>query len=152
MATESTHNGDAPQTTATSRLSTWRSVLDLTATVLVSVAAVAVLWTAVRGATGGRAAVPAPREVAVPSEPQSLDGAPILGDPAAKVVIIEYSDFQCPFCGKFARETLPGFEKKYVSTGKAKIVFRHVPLEQAHPFALGAAVAAECAEQQGRFW
>ena len=153
MTTESTHSGESVATASTSRGSKWRSTLDLTATVLVSLAAVAVLWTSARGFSAARAPSATTRpETPVPTEPQSLPNAAVLGSPTAKVVILEYSDFQCPFCGRFAREVLPSFEKEYVAAGKARIAFRHVPLEQAHPFALGAAAAAVCAGQQGRFW
>jgi len=87
-----------------------------------------------------------------PSEPVSLDGATLAGTKGARVALIEYSDFQCPFCGKFARETLPDLEKLYVSTGKLVLAFRYLPLTQIHPFAQKAAEAAACAGEQDRFW
>jgi protein-disulfide isomerase len=65
--------------------------------------------------------------------------------------MIIYSDFQCPFCGQFARDTLPALEKRYVDTGKVQLVFRHEPLEN-HRFAMNAAEIAECAGDQGQFW
>jgi len=74
------------------------------------------------------------------------------GSPEAKVVLTVFSDYQCPYCKRFARETEPLIEARYVDTGKIRIGFRHLPLEQIHPFARGAAIAAECANRQGRFW
>lgn len=74
-----------------------------------------------------------------------------VGNPAAPVVLVNFSDFGCPYCGSFARETYPAIEREYVRTGK--VFFKYVP------FALGmfpngaeAARAAECAADAGRFW
>lgn len=82
----------------------------------------------------------------------SIQGAPVRGNADAKVLVVEYSDFQCPYCGKFARETLPTIEDRYIKPGKIRYVFRHFPLDESHPKAGRAAEAAECANQQGRFW
>jgi protein-disulfide isomerase len=82
----------------------------------------------------------------------SIQGAPALGDAAAKVVVIEFSDFQCPYCGKFARDTFEMIQERYIAPGKVRYVFRHFPLDDAHPKAFKAAEAAECANQQGKFW
>ena len=81
----------------------------------------------------------------------SADDDPVMGDEDAPVTIIEFSDFQCPYCGKFFSDTLPSIEKYYVNTGKAKLVFRDFPLP-IHPNAESAALAAECAHEQGQFW
>jgi protein-disulfide isomerase len=67
-------------------------------------------------------------------------------------VIIEYSDFQCPFCARFAKDVLPILSSKYVEKGSLAFVFRHLPLNLAHPRAAEAAIAAECAGRQGQFW
>jgi len=96
-----------------------------------------------------RAAPPLP---AIPSSTQSIADAATKGSGEATVVLIEYADFQCPYCSQFARRTLPELEKRYVSTGKLRVVFRHMPLQEIHPQAVMAAEAAECARQQGRFW
>jgi protein-disulfide isomerase len=88
---------------------------------------------------------------AAPASPVSVDGAAIDGDRAARVAIIEYSDFQCPYCGAFARDTLPGLQEKYIKTGRAFLAFRHLPLSF-HKFAGSAAIGAECAGRQGKFW
>jgi protein-disulfide isomerase len=82
----------------------------------------------------------------------SIQGAPSLGSADARVVVIEYSDFQCPYCGKFARETFSTIEEGYIKPGKVRYVYRNFPLDDAHPKAFKAAEAAECANQQGKFW
>lgn len=75
----------------------------------------------------------------------------ILGNKNAKVAVIEYSDFQCPFCRRFWKEALPQLKKEYIDTGKAVFVYRHYPLDF-HPGALPAAKASECAAELGKFW
>jgi len=81
-----------------------------------------------------------------------IGGAPVLGSAQAKVAVLEYSDFQCPFCGEFARQNEKAITERYVTSGKVLWVFKHLPLTSIHPMAQGAAVAAQCAEDQGRFW
>jgi protein-disulfide isomerase len=75
--------------------------------------------------------------------------APSRGD--GKVEIVEFSDFQCPFCQRFYSDAYKQIKAKYVDTGKAKFVFRHFPLSF-HQNAQKAAEAAECANRQGKFW
>lgn len=105
--------------------------------------------TATDSARTGRPQRPEPP---IPSEPISLDGAQLKGDKSASVVLIEFSDFQCPYCGRFARETLPTIERNYVKSGKVLFAFREFPLETLHKYALSAAIGAECAAEQGAFW
>lgn len=81
----------------------------------------------------------------------SVDDDAILGESDAPVTIIEFSDFQCPFCRKFWKDALAQIIKDYVDTGKAKLVFRDYPLSF-HPMAIPSAQAAECAKEQGKFW
>lgn len=83
-------------------------------------------------------------------ETTSAGGSPVLGNPAAPVTMVEYSDFQCPFCGRFARETLPTIVKKYVDTGVLKIEWRDFPY--IGPESVRAAVAARAAQEEGKFW
>lgn len=90
-------------------------------------------------------------EPPLPSDPIPLTGAQTDGSPAAKVALVVYSDFQCPYCGKFARETLPAIQRQYVRPGKVLLAFRQFPLP-IHPFAEQAAEAAVCASRQGKFW
>lgn len=82
----------------------------------------------------------------------NVQDAPFKGDKNAEFALIEFSDFQCPFCGRHVRETFPGIEKKYVSTGKVKYFFKDFPLESIHKNAFNAAEAANCAAEQGKFW
>ena len=81
------------------------------------------------------------------------DGNFYLGDPKATVKLLEYSDFQCPYCSRHALETGPQIDQTYVATGKILLVFRNFPLD-IHPNALPAAKAALCAGQQkpALFW
>jgi protein-disulfide isomerase len=74
------------------------------------------------------------------------------GDSAAPITIIEFADFQCPYCAKFGVEMEPQLEKDLLATGKAKLVFYDYPLVHAHEHAFLAARAARCAEDQGKFW
>ncbi|MGB7905836.1 MAG: DsbA family protein [Steroidobacteraceae bacterium] len=75
----------------------------------------------------------------------------VLGSAEAQVMIIEFTDLQCPYCARFARDTWPLLRERYVDTGKVRFATRDLPLP-IHEFALPAAVAARCAGQQGRFW
>lgn len=80
------------------------------------------------------------------------DDDPFLGSPDAPVTLVEFSDFQCPFCRKLFRETLPQIEEKYIKTGKIRFVYRDFPLTSIHEMAQKYAEAGECADDQGKFW
>ncbi len=83
----------------------------------------------------------------------SLDDDPVKGNPDATITIVEFSDFQCPFCKRFHQTTLPLILENYVDTGKVKFVYRDFPIESLHPNgAIPAALASECADEQGMFW
>ena len=82
----------------------------------------------------------------------SADDDPVMGDDNAPVIIIEFSDFQCPFCARFHAETLPLIKENYIDTGKVKFVYRDFPIQNIHPNAVPAAVASECAHEQDRYW
>ncbi len=82
----------------------------------------------------------------------SLSDVPTKGSSAAKVVVVEFADFECPFCARFATGPQQELIAKYVNTGLVTWAFRHLPLAQVHPEALRAAEVAECARRQGRFW
>ena len=75
---------------------------------------------------------------------------PNKGNADAPVTIVEFSDFQCSFCRKFWRETLPRIEEKYIRTGSVRFVYRHLAI--LGPPSVQAAIAAECAHEQGKFW
>lgn len=74
-----------------------------------------------------------------------------LGDPQAPVTIVEYTDFECPYCRRFARSSFGKIVKKYVASGQVRYVVRHFPLS-IHEHARPMANAAECAADQNRFW
>jgi protein-disulfide isomerase len=94
-----------------------------------------------------------PAAVAVaPGTLLSIENAPARGNAKAKVTLVEFSDFECPFCGRYVRETYAQIQHEYVDSGKVRYVFRNFPLENLHPQAFGAAVAGECARAQGKFW
>ncbi len=101
-----------------------------------------------------------PRPTQQPAQPPGpqiiqglLDDDPVKGNPDATVTIVEFSDFQCPFCQRFHQTTLPLILENYVDTGKVKFVYKDFPIQSLHPNgALPAAVASECADEQGMFW
>jgi|SRR3989338_9773039 len=102
-----------------------------------------------------KAALPAPAGLGnAPSAATgvSTEGSYFKGKENAPVTIIEFSDFQCPFCGRFFQQTLPDIERTYVATGKVKFVYKDFPLDSIHPHATPAALAARCAGEQGKFW
>jgi len=126
--------------------SRWRPIFEVQKTVLMLGAAGAMLWQH----RGGVTRAPE-KKVAVPPQPIDVQAAPTRGMPTARVAIVEYSDFQCPFCGRVARDTLTEIDRAYVDTGRVRLVFKNLPLSM-HKFAQGAAEAAMCASAQHEFW
>jgi protein-disulfide isomerase len=74
-----------------------------------------------------------------------------LGSPSAPITIVEFTDYQCPFCRRFEAEGWPALERNYIATGKVRFIVRDLPLK-IHSAARPAAEAAHCAGEQGRFW
>ncbi len=129
--------------------SRWRSVFEpLTTVVMLGLAAVFVWqgWTRSSSPQPARA-----RVLSVPRDPIAIFDRPIRGVQTAQIAVVVYSDFQCPFCGVVARDTLPALVRDDVDTGNVRLAFKHLPLA-IHPLASAAAAATECAAQQGRFW
>lgn len=93
----------------------------------------------------------APRATAVGAN-VAVAGAPFKGRADAPLTLVEFSDFQCPFCSRHVIQTIPDLDKEYVQTGKVKYVYRNYPIESLHPMAFKAAEAAACADEQGKFW
>jgi protein-disulfide isomerase len=95
-------------------------------------------------------------EESEPEEPRgvaiSADDDPSKGEREATVTLIEFSDYQCPFCARFSRETLPKIEQEYIKTGKVRYVFRDFPIVSIHKEAIKAAEAANCAGEQKKYW
>jgi len=79
-------------------------------------------------------------------------GAHAMGEKDAKVTIVEFFDYQCPYCGVFADQTLAKLLVEYVKTGKVRYIVRNFPQEKIHPFAPKAAEMGECAGEQGKYW
>src|SRR5262245_19749713 len=97
---------------------------------------------------------PAQSGPAAPSGPvrASVADAPMLGRPDAPVTMVEFSDYQCPFCQRFSSTTLRVLKKDYIDAGKLRYVFHDFPLDQLHPLARKAAEAAHCAGDQSKYW
>ena len=79
-----------------------------------------------------------------------VDGAPVKGDPGARVTLVEFSDYQCPFCARHVRDTMPQIEKQYIKTGKLQYVMRDFPIEQIHSPAFKMHVAAPVRRRAGQ--
>ena len=106
--------------------------------------------------TGGTVNIPdiptIPTGVASVNAEDYVDDDPVLGNKNAKLTIVEFSDFQCPFCARFKEQTLNQLKSQYIDTGKVKFVYRDFPLSSIHPMAQKAAEASECADDQEKFW
>jgi protein-disulfide isomerase len=77
-------------------------------------------------------------------------GSPILGNPDAKISILEWGDYQCTFCYKFHQDTLDSIQKDFINTGKVKLIFKDFPLNGPDSFL--AAEASYCAHDQEKYW
>ena len=93
-----------------------------------------------------------PEEAEPPMEPlpSSLPSGTVRGSPDAPITIVEFSDFQCHYCQEFASTTLRKLESTYIQTGKVRLLHRHYP-DRGEESML-AALASECAAEQGKFW
>jgi len=92
-----------------------------------------------------------PQEVDIRGMEIDLSGKPVIGKSASHLVMIEFSDYQCPFCGQYARETFPKIKELYVNTNKMDYAMIDMPLP-IHNLASKAAEAVHCGEDQGKFW
>jgi len=100
-----------------------------------------------------------PAQAQAPSAPApetqtmvSIDGGMSKGDKNAKLTLVEFTDFQCPFCSRHLRDTMPQIENDYIKTGKVRYVLRDFPLESIHPQAFKGHEAANCAAEQNKYW
>lgn len=94
----------------------------------------------------GPAAKPTPATIVMD------DSAGELGDNDAPVIIVEYTDYQCPYCNRHAMETLPRLISEMIDAGRVRYIVKDFPLDSIHPEARSAAVAARCAAEQGAYW
>jgi protein-disulfide isomerase len=133
----------------------FKAILDVSVTVTIGMAAVLLVWRAWTAPVEPDVDVrrpPAPvQDVASSGLRTSIGDAPRLGTNGASAVLIEYSDFECPFCARYASETFDSIQEEFVSTGKLQYVFRNFPIQRIHPSAVKAAHAAQCAHHQGKF-
>lgn len=88
--------------------------------------------------------------VEVVGQKDLADDDVILGDPDAPVTIVEFGDYQCPFCGRFFSQIEPRIREEYIKTGKAKMIYRDFAF--LGPESQGAALASQCAAEQSKFW
>lgn len=115
---------------------------------------VAIGWLAWRGAKGPAAEASAGALPGMESgtlvEGVDVSNDPMRGVGGAPVTIVEFSDFECPFCGRFARQTAPALRRQYGDD--IRWIFINTPLQSIHPRAYDLALAGECAHEQDRFW
>jgi protein-disulfide isomerase len=102
-------------------------------------------------AQGKKAAAPDPTPAAPAITTLSTAGLPVEGPSNAKVVMVEFTDFECTYCGQYAREIYPQIDANYIRFGKIQYFYHPMPLN-IHPHAVQAAEAAQCAADQGKFW
>ena len=101
------------------------------------------------------------KQQAKPAQPQEeaptrakitdLSGVSMLGSKTAPITIVEYTDYQCPYCQRFHVTSFAELKKAYIDTGKVRFFSKDMPLDF-HPNAMRAAMAARCAGEQGKFW
>lgn len=125
---------------------------ELFSTSLVTLAAGLLLWTQLESRW------PQPRSSSLPTAVSDVTGLTIDANRVrhtrgtGPVALVEFTDYECPFCQKHTRETFPLIRAKLLETGKIRHVVLNFPLERIHRGARKAAHAAECADQQGRYW
>lgn len=88
-------------------------------------------------------------EVDAPQIDIEVGDAPVKGDPDAPITIVEFSDYQCPYCGAYSKETYPVVVEEFIDTGRVRYVWLDFPLKNIHPDAVTAGAAAHCARDQG---
>jgi protein-disulfide isomerase len=140
-----------------SKLDTISNVLLACACLVVTTVGILDIWGRVAGAKApprSPAPVPAAARGAEPVDgvELTLADAPVLGSRKSGFVVVEFSDYQCPFCGRYARETYRLLQREFVESGKVAYAFMDFPLERIHASAFRAAEAARCAAREGKYW
>ncbi len=98
------------------------------------------------------------RPAAAPSGPNvagkifDLGNNPVMGNDGAKIALLEFTDYQCPFCYRHTTQTQPQIEREYIDAGKIRYVSLDMPIPSLHPLAFKASEASHCAADQGKFW
>jgi protein-disulfide isomerase len=111
----------------------------------------ALIYLVQSGGTGGGQPRPVILEnPVVAAAAQTSERDPVRGSADAPVLVVEYGDYQCPFCARYFSQVEPAILEQYVNTGKARFVFRHLAF--LGPESVAAAEATECAKDQGKFW
>src|SRR5262245_49978173 len=105
-----------------------------------------------RPAEAAAAPAAAPAGVNVAGMVLDLGANPIKGKADAPLTLVEFTDYQCPFCSRFTQNTLPDIAKEYIDSGKVRLALIDMPLESIHQHAFKAAEASHCAAEQGKFW
>ena len=136
---------DSTQASTTSPRKQWKTALDIVTSLGMLAAAATIIVSHFTTRAPGRPAF------AIPKSPISIGGADVRGEHSAKIGVLAFMDFECPFCAKFVRDTLPAVDEHLLKTGQIRLAFRHLPLPM-HKYAGKAAEAAECAARQGKFW
>jgi protein-disulfide isomerase len=140
--------------------SRWRNALDVAAAVSMIVASTVLVWAVIalprtesvdEVSSVRPSGTPRSAGKTIPETPVEIGRSASLGSTAAPIALIAYSDYECPFCAKFHRETLLDIQRKYIEPGKVLLVMRHLPLRR-HRMAYRAAEIAECSARAGKFW
>ena len=144
-----------PETNKRSAKRAWPLLVGLPLIVALAVAAVLFSGGGERSQSAGQERQPAEEEPSGDGGREAARGGAELGHPSlgsedAPVVMIEYGDFRCPFCGKFAREVEPKLVDEYVESGTLRMEWRDFPYLGRE--SVGAALAARAAQEQGKFW
>ncbi len=103
------------------------------------------------GGTAATAPTAAPPSVAI-GKTINVNGAPSKGGANSVVTLVEFSDYECPFCIRHFNQTMPHIEADYIKPGKIDYVFRDLPIDELHPQSIRAHIAAKCATEQNKFW
>lgn len=101
---------------------------------------------------GARAPAAAAQAAGFKEQILNIDDSPFKGKNDAPVTIVEYSDYQCPFCARNYRDVMPTIQSEYIDTGKVRFVMREFPLASIHKNATNASLAALCAGNQDKYW
>lgn len=108
----------------------------------------------IAGASGSATGAAQPEQPAVAPTPAAFseDFAAAMGDPNAPVTIVEFTDYQCPYCSQHSAQTMPQVIQQMVETGRVYYILKDFPLDQIHPDARIGAAAARCAGDQEAYW